>query len=586
MNTNSNPARAVIARFGGVRPMARALSAVSGQAVSVSTVQGWGERGRIPAQRQATVLAAARTLGLAFKPEDFFAAPVTGGEAGTACELLDVREMAAADRATIAGGLSGERLMEAAGGGIARIIMERYACRPVAVLCGPGNNGGDGYVIGRHLARAGWPVRIAALGDIAKLTGDAALHARRWVGRGKGRRAVEPLSPRVLDGAGLVVDALFGAGLARPLGGAAREVVEALCRLEVPVVAVDLPSGISGDSGEIVGGAEGAAVRAALTVTFFRKKPGHLLYPGRAHCGELRLIDIGLEAGVLARIKPQTFENLPQFWRDAFPWPAADSHKYARGQAVVCGGGAMTGAGRLAARAALRIGAGLVTVAAAPETLAAYARDTAALLTTPLAARDDLAKYLIDPRRRAVLAGPGLGIGRGTRELARTALALGKRVCLDADALTSFSDWPVGLFDAVAENGALGGAVVLTPHAGEFARLFPDLARGGRLAAARAAAARSGAVVVLKGADTVIAAADGRAVINANAPPWLATAGSGDVLGGLITGLLAQEIDAVAAASAAVWIHGAAAKNFGPSLIADDLPDLVPGVLAALDPGA
>jgi hydroxyethylthiazole kinase-like uncharacterized protein yjeF len=589
MVTNTPPdsaAGAIIALFGGVRPMARALGAATGKTVSASTVQGWGERGRIPAQRQADVLAAARARGLTLSAADFFApagteAPSSAGEPG-GCELLDVAQMGAADRATIAAGVSGERLMEAAGAGTARIIMERFARTTVVVLCGPGNNGGDGFVIARHLSRAGWPVRVALLGEMAKLTGDAALHARRWQGRGKARRAVAALAPEVIIGAGLVVDALFGAGLARPLEGAARDVADALAKSDVPVVAVDLPSGVGGDSGAIVGGPAGRAIRAALTVTFFRKKPGHILFPGRHLCGDIHVISIGIEADVLREIRPDTFENGPALWSGSFPWPDATAHKYSRGQAVICGGASMPGAGRLAARAAMRIGAGLVTVAAPPEALDLYRTDLAALLTTAVTGREDLGHFLADPRRRAVLAGPGLGVGRETREMARAALARGIGVCLDADALTSFSDWPPGLFGAIAENAAAGGMAVLTPHEGEFSRLFGGIAEGGRLCAAREAARKSGAVVVLKGADTVIAAPDGRAAINANAPPWLATAGSGDVLAGLITGLLAQRVAAFEAAAMAVWIHGQAAKNFGPGLIADDLPGCMPAVLREL----
>ncbi|MQA65262.1 MAG: NAD(P)H-hydrate dehydratase [Alphaproteobacteria bacterium] len=494
--------------------------------------------------------------------------------------------MAETDRRTIAAGIKGERLMEAAGEGIARLIMERFAPAPVAVLCGPGNNGGDGFVIARHLVRAGWRVRLASLAPVSKLSGDAGINARRW-SRLHGRQATVPLTPAILDGAGLVVDALFGAGLVRPLGGVAGNVVAELNRRGLPVVAVDVPSGLDADTGAVAGEAGGGvAARAAFTVTFFRKKPGHILFPGRALCGETRLIDIGIAADVLDAIAPATFENVPALWCGAFPVPGSAAHKYSRGHAVICGGTRMTGAARLAARAAARVGAGLVTIASAPEAIPIYAADRAGQLTTALTARDDLAKYLSDPRRRAVLVGPGYGVGRRTREHARVALTLGKAVCLDADGLTSFADWPSGLFSALAEAGSLDGAAVLTPHEGEFRRLFPDLGEGGRLARARAAAARAGAVVVLKGADTVVAAPDGRAAINANAPPWLATAGSGDVLAGMITGFLAQGVAPFEAAAMAVWIHGAAAERFGPGLVADDLPDLIPRVLRALTASA
>ena len=588
--------RNIFNAFGGVRPLARALGEVSGRPCAPTTVQGWLSRGRIPAKRQGEVLAAARAQGLNIGPGDFFdegfvVETVTAKESAEPCELLTCAEMAEADRLTIATGRPGERpgerLMEAAGAGVARLIIETFAPAPVVVLCGPGNNGGDGFVIARHLQVAGWSVRLALLGPVAALKGEAALNARRWRALHKARDGgVAKLTPQVLEGAGLVVDALFGAGLARPLAGVARDVVLAANRSGVPVVAVDVPSGLDADSGLIAGapdaGDDAGCFRAALTVTFFRKKPGHLLYPGRALCGATRVIDIGIGAGVLDRIAPATFENGPALWRAAFPMPGAEAHKYSRGQAVICGGTDMTGAARLAARAAARVGAGLVTVASAPEAMAVYASDRAATLTTPLVARDDLAKYLADPRRRAVLVGPGYGIGKHTREHVRVALALGKALCLDADGLTSFADWPAGLFAALAEAAAGGAGIVLTPHEGEFRRLFPDLGVGDRLARARAAAARAGAVVLLKGADTVIAAPDGRAAINANAPPWLATGGSGDVLAGMITGFLAQGVGAFEAAAMAAWIHGEAAKKFGPGLIADDLPEMIPEILRRL----
>ncbi len=590
MALSKNIASTIVGRFGGVRPMARALAVASGRRVAPTTVQGWLARGRIPAARQSDVLAAAKSLGVPLAPADFFPAseePVPGPARDLParegpCELVTNAEMGEADRRAAAAGTPGDQLMETAGAGVVRILVERFARAPVTVLCGPGNNGGDGFVIARHLRRLGWPVRLALLGPAMHLKGDAARNARRW-SRAAGPGAIEPLAPSVLDGAALVVDAMFGAGLARPLDGAARAVAEAVNAARLPVVAVDVPSGIDGDTGQVMG----AAVRAALTVTFFRLKPGHLLYPGRALCGEVRLIDIGIPDAVLEPIAPRTFRNGPALWGTAFPWPAPDSHKYARGQAVVLGGTAMTGAARLAARACMRVGAGLVTVAAAPEAVPFYARDAAALLTVPLAERDDLARYLADARRRAVLVGPGLGIGRATRAHAQVALELGRKVCLDADAITSFADWPPGLFETVARGAEEGGCCVLTPHEGEFARLFPDLeagaGRGGdRLARARGAAARAGAVVLLKGADTVIAAPDGRAAINHNAPPWLATGGTGDVLAGLVTGLLAQGMAPFEAAAAAAWIHGEAARNFGPGLIADDLPGEIPRVLRGL----
>jgi NAD(P)H-hydrate epimerase len=394
---------------------------------------------------------------------------------------------------------------------------------------------------------------------------------------------VEPLTGAVLDGAGIVVDALFGAGLARPLDGSAREVIEKAAAMDVPIIAVDIPSGVGGDSGAV----RGAAAPADLTVTFFRKKPGHLLMPGKAFAGEVQVIDIGIAREVLETIRPTAFENGPEVWGDDFPWPGLDAHKYSRGHVVVGGGADMTGAARLAAKAALRIGAGLVTIASAPEAVPIYATYMPGVLTCPVQRASDFTTYLSDPRRRAVLLGPGYGVDRKTHTHVLTALALGKRVCLDADALTVFEGRARELFAAIATNAGAGGSVVLTPHEGEFSRLFPDLSgKGnsglGKLFRARAAARESGATVLIKGSDTVIAAPDGRALINANGPPDLATGGSGDVLAGLIVGLLVQGVGTFESAGMAAWIHGAAAAGFGPGLIAEDLPDRIPAVLRDL----
>ena len=494
---------------------------------------------------------------------------------------LSTKEMYRADAAAMAAGVPGHTLMENAGRAVARAIQDRFDPGPVLVLCGPGNNGGDGFVAARHLKAAGWPVRLVLLGARNGLKGDAAHHAALWDG------PVEALDeagvPDLLKDAAVVVDALFGAGLARPLEGAARAVVLALRDRGMPVVAVDVPSGVSGDSGAVLGE---AAVRAALTITFFRKKPGHLLLPGRILCGEILIADIDIPDRVLDEIAPQTFENGPALWRQSYPWRHPGSHKYDFGHAVVLGGAAMTGAGRLAALAALRVGAGLVSIACPREALPIYAAAGPSLITVPVDSEAEFAALLADPRRNAVLVGPGLGVGGQTRRLALMALGHGRAVVLDADALTSFQNTPADLFKAVSDTAA--GPCVLTPHDGEFARLFPDLS-GDRLARARAAAKASGAVVLLKGADTVIAAPDGRAAINTNAPPALATAGTGDVLAGLAVGLLTQGqkatgFGAFEAACAAAWLHGAAGAALGPGLIAEDLPGALPSVLHALSP--
>ncbi len=480
-------------------------------------------------------------------------------------DVLTVAEMYRADRAAIAAGVSGDRLMAAAGRAVAERIRARWEPRPTAVLCGPGNNGGDGFVIARLLRERGWPVKVALLGEGAALKGDAAHHAERWSG------PVIPLAPDALRGAALAVDAVFGAGLSRPVHGPVRAAIEAIGAARIPCVAVDVPTGVDGDTGAILG----ACLAAAMTVTFFRKKPGHLLLPGRSRMGVLHVADIGIPAAVLPDIAPQIWENGPALWGSALRWPGPGGHKYDRGHAVVAGGAMMTGAARLAARAAARVGAGLVSILCPAEAAPIYATDLASLLIVPAPEPRSLAEYLADRRRDAALVGPGAGLGEGTRETVLTAAALGKPLVLDADALSVFAGEPSALF-AAARNAP----VVMTPHEGEFARLF-DLV-GDKLARARAAARASGAVILLKGGDTVIAAPDGRAAINADAPPTLATAGAGDVLAGLVVGLLAQGLAPFDAACAAAWIHGAAAAAFGPGLIADDLPDLVPPVLARL----
>ena len=478
-------------------------------------------------------------------------------------ELLTVGEMARADALAIAGGTPGIELMEAAGRAVADRICVRWASRPTIVLCGPGNNGGDGFVIARLLEGRGWPVRVALLGGRDRLTGDAAVNAGRWTG------PVEPMSAGAVADAELVVDAIFGAGLMREIDGAARAAIEAVG--ERLCVAVDMPSGVDGNTGAILG----AAPRAAITVTFFRRKPAHLLVPGRFSMGELHVADIGIPDTVLDEIRPAGFANEPDLWSGALRWPQPGDHKYSRGHAVVAGGGEMTGAARLAARAAMRIGAGMVSVLCPPAAWAVYAAGLVGPLAVPAGEPETFADYLADPRRRAALVGPGAGVTEDTRERALRALATGKPVVLDADALTVFAEDPDTLFAAIG-----GTPAILTPHEGEFARLFAS--EGDKPSRARHAASRSGATVLLKGADTVIAAPDGRIAINANAPPDLATAGAGDVLAGLALGLLAQGLPPFEAASAAAWIHGEAATAFGPGLIAEDLPDLVPPVLRQL----
>jgi hydroxyethylthiazole kinase-like uncharacterized protein yjeF len=462
-------------------------------------------------------------------------------------ELLTPKQMSEADRLAMEGGISGVALMENAGRAVARAVRARFKPCRTLVLCGPGNNGGDGYVVARLLAQAGWPVSVAATGAPKRGT-DAAAAAALW--RGPSVR----FGARAAGRAELVIDAVLGAGLARELDSVTAETLRAARRL----VAVDVPTGLDGATGAVLG----YAPQAVLTVTFFRRKPGHLLLPGRDLCGELVVADIGIPAKVLGKVKPDCFANAPGLW--TLPSLAANDQKYTRGTVTVCGG-SMTGAARLAALAARHGGAGLVSIAVETQRRLYAGTEPGTIIL-----EGRLSALLEDKRRKVWVCGPGLAQEAAKATLA-VLLASGRQIVVDAGGLTACTGAPE----------ALRGAAVLTPHEGEFARVF-GAPKGGRLAAARDAAKKTGAVVVLKGSDTVIAAPDGRAAINNNAPPWLATAGSGDVLSGLIGAALAQGMPAFDAAAAAVWIHGQAAQVAGQGLVAEDLlPAIAHARLAA-----
>jgi ADP-dependent NAD(P)H-hydrate dehydratase / NAD(P)H-hydrate epimerase len=484
-------------------------------------------------------------------------------------ELLTPAEMSEADRLTVAGGTSEFVLMRRAGAAVAAAAARMAGEGDFLVFAGPGNNGGDGLVAAMELRRAGRQVRVVLLTERDSLVGSAGLAARAYDG------PLERFSVAADMSAALIIDALFGAGLSRGLNGDAFSAVEAINGTGRPVLSVDLPSGIDGRTGE----SRNAAVKAQRTVTFFRLKPGHLLLPGRFHCGETEIAQIGIPDSVLATIRPKTFHNLSLLWREHLKGPAPDDHKYTRGHVLVVSGPVYaTGAARLAAAGALRAGAGAVTVASPPDALLVNATHLTAIMVRPFDDPDALATLLAKRTPVAAVIGPGNGVGAGTIANVEAVLATEAAVVLDADALTSFEGSPERLFKAIA---ARPQPVVLTPHQGEFRRLFPE--RASRLDTVRAAAERSGAIVVLKGPDTVIAAPDGRAAINSNAPPHLATAGSGDVLAGIIAGLLAQRMPAFEAAAAGVWMHGAAGAAMGRGLIAEDLPPALPAVLRKLE---
>ncbi|HEY5107914.1 MAG TPA: NAD(P)H-hydrate dehydratase [Caulobacteraceae bacterium] len=475
-------------------------------------------------------------------------------------EILTTAQMAAADMAAIAAGTPGSVLMERAGAAVADAVCRRFSPRKTVVLAGPGNNGGDGYVAARLLMTRGFDVRVEALS--APASADAAAAAGLWDGE------TGPLGDGAF-GADLIIDALFGAGLDRPLGGEAARVARRCQACRERIVSIDVPSGVGGDIGRALGDNSFAA---ALTVTFHRRKPAHALEPGKGLCGEIVVADIGL-----GESPANLFENTPELWAGAFPWPGISAHKHSRGHLLVVSGEAWsTGAARLAARAGLRIGAGLVTMLSPPEALMINAAHLEAVMLTPFETELELEAAASDVE--AAVIGPAAGVSEATLSnvlaLARTGAAL----VVDADALTVFRGDPEELFSALDRDD------VLTPHPGEFERLFPGLLKLGpeRITAARAAARRAQAIVLLKGPDTVIAAPDGRAAVNLNGSPWLATAGSGDVLSGIIGGLIAQGMESFEAACAGAWVHSRCAESFGPGLISEDLPDLVPAVLREL----
>lgn len=460
------------------------------------------------------------------------------------------------DRAAIAAGTTSLTLMQRAGCVVAATIVARYTMRPTLVLCGKGHNGGDGFIVAEQLRTAGWPVTCVIWGDEAALSGDMLEARTMYAGD------LVPWTPELLREQKLVVDALFGIGLDRQLPADCAAIINSVNASRLPVVAIDMPSGVHADSGATMG----AAIKAALTVTFTRKKIGLLLLPGRDLAGDVVVADIGIPADAVAEAAPECAENHPDLWRAALPRFTSEQHKYQHGHALLLGGGVMTGAARLAARAAQRTGAGVVTIAAPPQATLVYASNLDSVLVQPITTPDDWQRQIEDPRKTALLLGPGAGISEMLQQQVLAALATGKPCVLDADALTAFIEAPEILFRALHDK------VVLTPHSGEFARLFgPQQQFSDKLSVVTRMARLSQCVLLLKGADTVIAAPDGRAVINNNAPPWLATAGSGDVLAGMIVGMLAQSVEVFSATCIAVWMHGAAAQDFSPGMIAEDL---------------
>ena len=513
-------------------------------------------------------------------------------------ELLTAAQMRAIEEAAIASGeVTGLELMELAGRGVVAAVFEEWpelaeVPHSAVVLCGPGNNGGDGFVVARLLKEWGWDVEVFLYGDPAKLPPDARVNYERWAAMGKVGDLGRDLEHR--EKPDLFLDAVFGTGLSRPVEGMLAQVLVAFDRFResrhVRTVAVDMPSGLCADSGR----AMGTFVTADLTISFHEAKLGHYLSRGAQQAGKLVVKSIGLSQDAAPDEVVRLVDRVP----GGRLRKAATLHKYGHGHALVPSGGAgRTGAARLAARGALRIGAGLVTLGVPPNAQQEASCHVTSIMLRRVEGGDGLAAVLEDGRLNAVCLGPGLGVERA-RELVPEVLAGGglethltRSVLLDADALTAFAEQPETLF------GMLHEQCVLTPHAGEFARLFPDVAEKlnaaptsgpaySKVDATRDAAKRAGCVVLFKGPDTVIADPDGRCSITSaqyeRSAPWLATAGAGDVLAGFITGLLARGFAPMRAAEIGAWLHVECARSFGPGLIAEDLPEELPKVLRAL----
>ena len=464
-------------------------------------------------------------------------------------ELLTVELMKIAEAKAKAIGLSEEDLMERAGKAVVEVILSQFSLRQVLIFCGPGKNGGDGQVVARLLKNEGWPVKVISTSNLPQIS---------------------ELEDELQE-ADLVVDGIFGAGLSQPLGADILNLIHLINISGKPVVAIDIPTGIETNSGQC----QGAAIKATHTVTFFRARVGHYLVPGRLFCGKLFVKDIGITEPLLPRTN--IFLNAPSLWVNSLKEPQPTEHKYSRGSCLIVGTGSIPGAVRLASLAARRIGAGLVRLICKMEEYPIFAASAWGDIVTPLGSAQEFLDWIFDAHSHSLLCGTGALSQECTREQAILLLESKKPCVLDGGALSSFEGRTLELARHLHEN------VILTPHEGEFQRLFPHLAfLKNKVEKAHKAAVEAGAVIVLKGYDTIIACPRGEVIINGNAPATLSTAGTGDVLAGLMAGLLAQAINPFQAAAAAVWIHGEAANRIGLGLIAEDLLGEISRILQLL----
>lgn len=481
-------------------------------------------------------------------------------------EVLTNSQMAEADKLTIEGGYAGYDLMCNAGESFVDTIVQSMVFDHCFILCGPGNNGGDGFVIAKLLRDKGCMVTVASLVAVDQFKGDAAKAAQEW-----GQDVVLFKDVTGIADHALVIDAVFGTGFSRSLDEDVIRIFDLVRDGGHSVVAVDIPSGVDGNTGQ----ADPHTLEADMSVTFFRKKLGHVLMPGMALCGDVNIRDIGIADDVVATTGWSVHENEPELWQDSLPFPSIDQHKYHRGHVVVLGGDHLTGAARLASEAAMRSGAGLCTIVSSAEATPIYRSGAAHVMVESFEARKDFAAHIKDERRNAIIIGPGAGLDdvKELQKIVLAALATKKAIVLDADALSCFEGQADKLFKALHEQA------VLTPHEGEFTKLFGEL-EGSKVERAGKAAEMTGAVILLKGPDTIIAGSNNVPVVNNHASPYLATGGSGDVLAGMIGGFLAQGVDPFDAACIASWMHGEASLQLGAGMVSSDLIEIIPDILS------
>jgi len=472
------------------------------------------------------------------------------------------------DKKTIKKFISGYTLMENAGKVIFKIIKKKFKKqKKIKILCGPGNNGGDGFVVAKLLKEDGYlNINLFCLVTKKKLKGDAKLAAKKFGDNFKS------FSNFKISSNDVVIDGIFGSGLKKNISGNLKKIIEKINLKKPYCISIDVPSGINGDTGQV----QGVAVKSNDTITFTRKKIGHLLSPGKEYCGNIIVTDIGVNLEKLL-FKPHIFENHPDNWKNKFPWPNQKSHKYTRGFTLIICGEKMTGASRLAARGVARIGCGLLCLGVPKKSFDIYSIENPIALIETVDDENDLNNLLKDKRINTILIGPGLGINKKKLKLILKIIKEKKRiVVLDADALKN------NFKKILSENKT---KIVITPHDGEFTQVLKSLnikKKKNKLIAATEFVKKTKINLILKGNTTIICSQDGRISINTNTSPFLATGGSGDVLAGMITGLISQKMDIFNACCAAVWIHGEIARMKGPGLIAEDIPEMIPKVLKKL----